>query len=95
MYESILEPSDAGALGRCGIAIHDAGSSLHVAEWIPDLPHVSAILADGPAGSLGAVKTGPRVRDTGALVEASDWLLVGTGWQSDLERDALRAGRVA
>lgn len=88
-------PAHVGRLGRCGIVAHDAGSAYHIAEWVPELGNVVGVVALGPAAQLLGATGRPMFSDVSDLIESSDWLLVGTGWQTDHERTAIRAGRVA
>ncbi len=88
-------PAHAERLGRCGIVAHDAGSAHHIAEWIPELDNVVGIVAAGPAAQILGAAGRRMYSDLSDLIESSDWLLVGTGWQTDLERNAVREGRVA
>lgn len=88
-------PAHVGRLGRCGIVAHDAGGAHHIAAWISDLENVVGIVAQGPAAQVFGATGRQMMSQVSDLVAASDWLLVGTGWQTDLERNAIREGRVA
>lgn len=78
------------------IVAHDAGGAEILASYVAHVRPECVLALDGPAVKvferrLGAVTTIP-VADA---VTRADWLLTGTGWQSDIEWHALGHARVA
>lgn len=84
-------PNEAWDQGVAAVVCHDAGAASHAFAWLTSDPSRQArVYAEGPAARL-AHSRGLRVEDDleGVLASA-DWALVGTGWQSELERQAMR-----
>ena len=70
-----------------GIVCHDAGGAEIVSSYVVRNNLRAGYYLKGPAisifeGKLGIIKNSDSLFD---LVKNSDWLLCGTGWQSDLE----------
>ena len=70
-----------------GIVCHDAGGAEIVSSYVVRNNLRAGYYLKGPATSiferkLGIIKNSDSLFD---LVKNSDWLLCGTGWQSDLE----------
>ncbi|MDK4736457.1 hypothetical protein [Rhizobium sp. CNPSo 3490] len=75
---------------------HDAGGAEILSSWALRSPEPCILVADGPAVSIFRRKCPELLSVTlREAVAAADWLLCGSGWQSGLEREAIRAGRAA
>ena len=84
-------PDEAWAHGVAAVVCYDAGAAAHVFAWLASDPRRSAVVyAEGPAARQAA-SLGLRLASSlESTLGSADWALVGTGWQSDLERQAMR-----
>jgi hypothetical protein len=76
-----------------GLAVvcHDAGSAEIISSWLRQHPQPNVYLVlEGPAISIFEGKSIPGTRALlASAVDACTWMLCGTSWQSELERDAI------
>lgn len=81
---------------KIGIVSHDAGGAEILASYVAQhSPDATFVLA-GPALKVFRRRVGAvEVSSLGDALQQCDWLLCGTGWQSDWEWQAFRLGRVA
>lgn len=84
-------PDEAWGHGRAAVVCHDAGAAAHAFAWLAGKPRREAVVyAEGPAARI-ATTHGLRLADSLERALASaDWALVGTGWQSNLEKRAMQ-----
>ena len=86
-----------GHPGRVAIVAHDAGGAEILASLVEKNKILDArfVLA-GPAERIFNQRLGevPRASLSEAL-QVCDWVLTGTGWQTDFEWHAIHEGRVA
>lgn len=75
---------------------HDAGGAEILSSWALRSRETCILVAEGPALAIFSRKC-PQLLPVSLAeaVSAADWLLCGSGWQSGLEREAIRAGRAA
>jgi hypothetical protein len=74
-----------------GIVIHDAGGAEIVTSYIKDATFQFLICAEGPARKIAERKLNPkRFYEMHKVVEASDLILCGTSFTSNLEFNALK-----
>ena len=81
-------------MNRVAIVSHDAGGAEILSSWLRRSDDLCSVVLEGPAIGIFAKKCIGAERLT--LVEAiskCDWILCGTGWASDLERQAIKFGR--
>lgn len=79
-----------------GAVAHDAGGAEIISSYLRRGGQEFACCLDGAARAVFARKFGEvRNLPLDALVDASDWLMCGTSFLSDLEWRALRAARAA
>ena len=84
---------EAWSIGTPAVIGYDAGAAAHAIAWLMDDPRGrrSAIIHfQGPARRLAESRGLSVTEDLAETFSAGDWALVGTGWQSDLERQAMR-----
>lgn len=75
---------------------HDAGGAEVLSSWARRSGVKCLLVAEGPAAAIFRRKCpGLMPLPLQEAVDAADWLLCGSGWQSGFERDAIRAGRAA
>jgi hypothetical protein len=73
---------------------HDAGGAEIVSSYVRQHPGDWIFCLDGPARAIFERKLGAIVPvSLETAVQRGNWLLTGTGWQSDLEWRALRIAR--
>ncbi|MDP4013845.1 MAG: hypothetical protein U0990_02540 [Candidatus Nanopelagicales bacterium] len=90
----VPSPAEAGRLGDCGIVIADAGSAAHVVAWLPHLTDVVGVFSTGWARGIPAAGELRQFQDAASVIDACEWLLVGSGWTPQLA-DSVRAARRA
>ncbi|MDT8375590.1 MAG: hypothetical protein RQ867_02500 [Mariprofundaceae bacterium] len=82
------------------VVCHDAGGAEVVSSWVlRNRGPECSFLLEGPAThvfkrKLGAIKLVDADVLSSAAVAAFDLILTGTGWASDLEKRAVRAGKL-
>lgn len=76
------------------VVSHDAGGAELVSSWLRQIREPFALVLEGPARRIFAQKLGkfPLFPLEEALDKA-DWLLAGTSWASDLEKNAILLAR--
>ncbi len=73
------------------VICHDAGGAEIIARHVRDFFPNHLISAHGPAAAVFADVLGePATTSVEAAIHASTQVIVGTGWQTDIESDALR-----
>jgi hypothetical protein len=78
------------------IVSHDAGGAEILSSWVRRCTEPYRLVLEGPAKGIFERKLG--ICCTVSLSEAikqSDWVLCGTSWQSNLERQAITQARAA
>lgn len=80
------------------IVSHDAGGAEILASYVAQSGAVCRFVLDGPATEVFKRILGPiELHSMAAAIAASEWCLLGTSWQSDLEwraiGEAKRAGK--
>lgn len=81
-------------MGHVAIVSHDAGGAEILSSWLSHARCHASVVAAGPAESIFRRKC-PQAEFV-SLDEAlpkSTWVLCGTGWQSNFERQAIARGR--
>ena len=78
------------------VVSHDAGGAEILSSWLRQNQVPYCLVLDGPATGiferkLGACPTLPLVD----AIQLSDWVLCGTSWQSDLEKQAIVKAKAA
>jgi len=82
-----------GWRGRFGVVLHDAGAAAHVVAWLSENRCISRnfrVYAEGPALQLARAEGVETVASVSCALKNASWALVGTGWQTDLERNAMK-----
>ena len=85
--------SDALTLGPPAIVANDAGAAAHIAAWLSSDDterNGPAVFARGPAARILSPRPLKMGHDLGTTLSIREWALVGTGWQSRMEQDAMR-----
>ena len=82
------------------IVSHDAGGAEIISSWIRRQPRQSALFVlEGPAVAIFQRKLpGLQIKDAEELknaIHATDWVLTGTSWNSDLEKRAISVAKRA
>jgi hypothetical protein len=73
---------------------HDLGAARHILAWAAESPRETIVMMEGPASALAlslGIQHGPFKP---SLLANCDWLLVGTGWQSHVEVNAIREAKI-
>ena len=81
-------------MSRVAIVCHDAGGAEILSSWLLRSDNLCFVVTEGPAISIFDRKCVDAERLS--LVDAiakCDWVLCGTGWASDLERQSIKLGR--
>lgn len=85
----------AAAGGVCAVICHDAGGAEILSSYVRRTGLRCVFALDGPARKVFERKLGPiQLLAPEEAVNESDWVLVGTSWQSELEFEALGSARV-
>lgn len=72
------------------IISHDAGGAEILSSWIRQNKEPYCLVLSGPAISIFKQKLGIiEIYSLADAIEMSDWILCGTSWQSDLEKQAI------
>ena len=86
--------------GRCGIVAHDAGAANQILHWITagDFSDIDIVLSlHGPAKKiadrLGLLNQFENIDDTEALAQRVDWIISGTGWATEIEKNVMYLAR--
>jgi len=84
-------PDEAWGQGTAAVICYDAGAASHAFSWLVSDPSRKAVIyAEGPAARVASAHRLRVARSLERALASADWALVGTGWQSDLERRAMR-----
>jgi len=79
-----------------GIVSHDAGGAEILSSWALHAQEPYCLVLDGPAVGIFQRKLGhSNSIGLAEAVEQSNWLLCGTSWASDFERNAIKTARHA
>ena len=86
--------------GRCGIVAHDAGAANQILHWIVagDLSDIDIALSlHGPAkviaDRLGLLSAMANIEDPETVIQNVDWIISGTGWATEIEKNAMSSAR--
>lgn len=83
-------------LAGAGIVTHDAGGAEILSSLMRQYNLCAPIAVSGPAIQIFARKVPNAKRmELMEVIHRCDWLLSGTGWQSEFELDAIDAARAA
>jgi hypothetical protein len=78
------------------IVSHDAGGAEILSSWLRRCSESYCLVLDGPAKDIFQRKLGDcRIIPLAEAIKQSDWVLCGTSWQSNLERQAIGQAKVA
>ena len=81
-------------MNHVAIVSHDAGGAEILSSWLLRSDDLCSVVLEGPAIGIFARKCIVAERLTLAeAITKCDWILCGTGWASDLERQAIKLGR--
>jgi len=88
--------NSAGLAGKLAVVAHDAGGAAILASFVAQEKVDALFVLAGPAEQIFQQLLGntQMVSLSEAIVNC-DWLLTGTGWQTDYEWQAIRQGRAA
>lgn len=77
------------------VAAHDAGGANILASYLAREGKDARLALGGPAVAIfeNRLGRGPDARDVSELINDASFLLTGSGWSSDLEWQAIKAGR--
>ena len=77
------------------IVSHDAGGAEILSSWVTRHNVEYSLVADGPAKEIFKKKIGKiQTHSLEDAIKQSDWVLLGTSWQSNLEYEAIRLARL-
>ena len=78
------------------IVSHDAGGAEILSSWLRRYQYSYCLVLDGPAKDIFRRKIGlMHITSLSNAIEQSDWILCGTSWQSNLERQAIKKSKRA
>jgi hypothetical protein len=79
---------------RVAVVSHDAGGAEILSSWVNHTQHPVTVVVAGPAESIFRHKC-PHAEflPLKVALHKSSWVLCGTGWQSDFERQAIVSAR--
>lgn len=78
------------------IVSHDAGGAEILSSWLRRCAEPYCLVLDGPAKSIFQRKLGAcQTISLPEAIKQSDWVLCGTSWQSNLERQAIVQAKAA
>lgn len=78
------------------VVAHDAGGAAILANYVAQEKVDALCVVAGPAVEVFRQRLGEvRTVSLSEALTACDWVLTGTGWQTDLEWQAIRQGRAA
>lgn len=81
-------------LDTVAVVCHDAGGAEILSSWVNASSSRCLLVLEGPAVSVFSRKCVEQERMSLATALAEcDWLLCGTGWQSDFEKIAIASGK--
>ena len=83
-------------MARVALVAHDAGGAEVISSWARRQAGEYLLAAAGPAMGIFARKCPDLIPvPLDQAIEAADWVLCGSVWQSGFERNAIRTGRRA
>lgn len=80
------------------IVSHDAGGAEVISSWVRrNSEYQYKFCLDGPAieifqRKIGTIENRP-VSNLNMLIQKADWILTGTSWASDIEKEAIKLGK--
>lgn len=83
-------------MASLAIVSHDAGGAEILSSWIRQNPHSYYLAVEGPAIAIFERKLGKlNTHSLSDAIELCDWVLCGTSWQSNLEKQAIVQAKTA
>jgi hypothetical protein len=83
-------------MSRVGIVAHDAGGAEILASYVQQENLDCLFVLGGPAEQIFRHRIGPlQTVSLRTAVKECEWMLTGTGWQTDLEWQAIRESQSA
>lgn len=80
--------------GRLGVVCNDAGGAEILSSYLLETQKKAKLSLQGPAIKIFARKLANFENlELSTLLNHSDWVLTGTGWQSDFEWEAIRKAK--
>ena len=77
------------------IVSQDAGGAEVLSSWLNQQKIKARVVAEGPAKNIFERKCGKVIFEpVNQALENSDWVLSGTGWQTDFEPNAIRLEKI-
>ena len=81
-------------MSRVAVVSHDAGGAEILSSWLLRSDDLCSVVLDGPAiGVFDRKCFGAERLSLAEAITKCDWVLCGTGWASNLERQAIKLGR--
>jgi len=78
------------------VVCHDAGGAEILSSWLLRNQQPYCLVLDGPAIVIFQRKLGNcEIHPLAHAIESCDWVLCGTSWQSNLEKQAIAQAKVA
>ena len=78
-------------MSRVALVCHDAGGAEILSSWLLRSDDLCSVVAEGPAVSIFNRKCPDAKRlSLAEATENADWVLCGSGWSSDFERQAIQ-----
>ena len=72
------------------VVSHDAGGAEVLSSWLQRTTEPYCLVLDGPAKSIFQRKLGKlQLHSLSKAIQQCEWILCGTSWQSNLERQAI------
>ncbi|MEW7009868.1 hypothetical protein [Lentilitoribacter sp. EG35] len=87
-------PATRARITSTALVCHDAGGAEIISSWAKQSENTCYLVAEGPAIDIFKRKCPELLRfSLNDAVRKCDWVLCGTGWQSQLEREGVSAGK--
>lgn len=78
------------------VVSHDAGGAEILSSWLLRCPEQYCLVLDGPAKAIFQRKLGDyKITSLREAINLCDWVLCGTSWQSNLERQTIALAKTA
>lgn len=78
------------------VVSHDAGGAEILSSWLLRSPDQYCLVLDGPARAIFQRKLGDhKITSLREAINICDWVLCGTSWQSNLERQTIALAKTA
>jgi len=78
------------------VVSHDAGGAEILSSWLIRSPEQYCLVLDGPAKAIFQRKLGDyKITSLREAINICDWILCGTSWQSNLERQTIALAKTA